>query len=456
MAPGRALTVALLVVLAAVLPGAVGAQAPVTTVPTAGGAESTLGVGDEAAYRAALATLSADASGPHTIELTADITVDDGTDPTYTGSQPLTVEGHGFALDAAGTSRLLVMDSPTDAPLTLSEVTLRNGSAAGDGGGLLVRNASTVAVADSRFEENEASGSGGAVAVPLVATVSGSDFVGNVALTGNGGALSAVAGAGDFSIRGSQFVENQAPSGDGGAVSAMGAGFPSTDRGILRTSFVGNRARRGGALVLASGGTIANATIVDNAASVTGGGILAEGRSFEVAIYVTIAGNAAPEGANVALVGRDLVLIFSVLAEPMGGGANCALGGSSNLAEIHADDDSCGARHNGGAAELGPLADNGGRTLTREPLPGSPLIDVIPHNYGFPSISGGCARFQSLEPWDQRGVLRPQDGDGETRSAFAQGEPIEVAADCDIGAVEARAFVAPPTGPVPASPPFTG
>jgi len=57
------------------------------------------------------------------------------------------------------------------------------------------------------------------------------------------------------------------------------------------------------------------------------------------------------------------------------------------------------------------------------------------------------------------GVERPQDGDGRSRPDTAQGEPIEVAADCDIGAVEAEAVVAPPptpSGPVAASPGFTG
>ena len=60
---------------------------------------------------------------------------------------------------------------------------------------------------------------------------------------------------------------------------------------------------------------------------------------------------------------------------------------------------------------LGPLTDNGGLTPTHLPLPGSPVIDN-----GFDDT---CADF------DQPGLARPIDGDGE------QG------ARCDIGAVEA-------------------
>ena len=43
--------------------------------------------------------------------------------------------------------------------------------------------------------------------------------------------------------------------------------------------------------------------------------------------------------------------------------------------------------------KLGPLADNGGDTLTHALLPGSPAIDA----------GGDCD-----EPFDQRGVPRPQ------------------------------------------------
>ena len=55
-------------------------------------------------------------------------------------------------------------------------------------------------------------------------------------------------------------------------------------------------------------------------------------------------------------------------------------------------------------AQLGPLADNGGPTLTHLPIVGSPLID-----------GGQCLPYV---PTDQRGVARP------------------FGAKCDIGAVE--------------------
>ena len=59
---------------------------------------------------------------------------------------------------------------------------------------------------------------------------------------------------------------------------------------------------------------------------------------------------------------------------------------------------------------LGPLADNGGPTLTHALLPGSPAIDAV--------TAGNCPAA------DQRGVSRPQDGTGDGVRA------------CDIGAFE--------------------
>ena len=476
-----------LVVGALVSSGVVAAEAPVTTAPPStapldpaappstvapsttvvppttnpapespAASEATITVGDEAAYRAALASLSATPTGLHAIVLTADITVDDGTDPTYTGARDLVIDGRGFALDAGGTSRLLVMDSPTDASLTMTDVIVRNGSAAGDGGGVLVTNASTVEVVDTRFEGNEASGSGGALAVPEVASIVRSDFAANTASTGDGGALDAASPGGDFVIQESQFVDNSAPAGDGGAVSATGSGSPSNEGGVQRSTFVGNRARRGGALVLTSGGTVTNTTIVDNTATVSGGGIRAEGRNIAAGLYLTMTGNAAPQGANIDLPGRELYIFFSVIGDPGGGGENCALVGPNQFNEVHVDDSSCRGPAAPGPAELGPLVDNGGRTLTREPLPGSPLIDAIDRGFGWPTMSGGCARYLQLDGFDQRGLERPKDGDGETRIDSYGGEPYEVEADCDIGAVEARTFVPPSSGPVPAAPPFTG
>jgi CSLREA domain-containing protein len=65
---------------------------------------------------------------------------------------------------------------------------------------------------------------------------------------------------------------------------------------------------------------------------------------------------------------------------------------------------------------LGPLADNGGPTRTHLPLPGSPAIDAW--KVAGVGADGDCPRL------DQRGAMRPLDGNGDGQLA------------CDIGAVE--------------------
>jgi len=67
---------------------------------------------------------------------------------------------------------------------------------------------------------------------------------------------------------------------------------------------------------------------------------------------------------------------------------------------------------------LGPLANNGGSTLTHALLPGSPAIDA-----GDPAV---CAAAP-VNNLDHRGVARPQ------------------GSACDIGAVEADLIYTPPT-----------
>ena len=104
--------------------------------------------------------------------------------------------------------------------------------------------------------------------------------------------------------------------------------------------------------------------------------------------------------------------------------ANCGIGSSGSLTSQGYNlesADSCGLDATGDITGttplLGPLQDNGGpsvglgeATLTHELLPGSPAIDA--------GDNSGCPTT------DQRGVLRPVDGDGDT------------VATCDIGAYE--------------------
>jgi CSLREA domain-containing protein len=74
---------------------------------------------------------------------------------------------------------------------------------------------------------------------------------------------------------------------------------------------------------------------------------------------------------------------------------------------------------------LGPLADNGGPTLTREPMPGSPAIDAVPVEDCTWDDDGdpGTPELPVLN--DQRGYSRPK-GTGCDIGAFEVPEPAQI------------------------------
>jgi hypothetical protein len=207
------------------------AAAPTTTIAPEPQAapEAVVGVGDEASFRAALVALSADPAGPHTIDLTADITLALGTDPTYTGTEDLTIDGHGFVLDGGGTSRVLDIASPTPVSVTFFEVTVTGGSTTGNGGAVIARNGSTVSLNRSTFFGNQADGAGGAAFATGSFTALSSTIVDNAAGTRGGAVATSGFGANDqLGFIYATVTGNAAPAGanlslDGGQFGLIGA-----------------------------------------------------------------------------------------------------------------------------------------------------------------------------------------------------------------------------------------
>ncbi|MCA8976570.1 MAG: CSLREA domain-containing protein, partial [Planctomycetes bacterium] len=189
---------------------------------------------------------------------------------------------------------------------------------------------------------------------------------------------------------------------------------------LLRTTVSGNTAQNGAGILHLDTSVVLlmyNSTISGNTATVgSGGGMSLRG---DAAITnVTIAGNTAAGGASaIAIVGLGTPTITL---------ANTIVEGDCNDDDLISSDGNiespgttcflttmAGDQLSVAAADLklAGLTDNGGFTPTRLPLPGSVAIDVA-------ATETACLAN------DQRGVLRPQDGDAVPEAL------------CDVGAVE--------------------
>ena len=210
--------------------------------------------------------------------------------------------------------------------LTLTNSVVSGNRAIGQGGGILNADSSgALLIADTDFESNVASMGGGlysAASQPVVLTRT--NFVGNEATVGEGGAINSVDGA-SFDIVDSTFDLNQAAL-NGGAIALQGA----TALNINRTGFEGNTA------------------------GAEGGAIYATDASRSIVTDATIDGNQAEHGGGIALrQTADLVLRESLLQNNVaavdGGGVRALNNATATIEQSSISNNS--ARH-GGALEL--------------------------------------------------------------------------------------------------------
>jgi CSLREA domain-containing protein/uncharacterized repeat protein (TIGR01451 family) len=266
--------------------------------------------------------------------------------------------------------------------LSVANSEFRNNSSFGFGGGAInSRSIGTVNITNSIFISNSADSTGGAIFASGMVTVTHSTFISNTAL--NAGAFFTFDSDSAVNIFNSTFNNNSGLS-NGGALFANG---PTN---VSNSTFSMNDAFSGGAIYIGSVAgelTIKNSTISDNSATSTGSGI----RNL---MTLNFSNNIIANGLN----SSDCFSSGTI-------GTNV-----NNLVE----DGSCNALFSGDPI-LGPLQDNGGDTLTHELLTGSPAIDT-----GDPAT---CAA-SPVDNLDQRGQIRPIDGDGDG------------VAVCDIGAYE--------------------
>jgi CSLREA domain-containing protein len=296
-------------------------------------------------------------------------------DTTVRGNRSFTAPVGGMRAETAGGT------------VTLRGVTVEDNDTLDDDAGALVSANGNVVVERSRFADNVALAMGGG----LYATAAGS-----------------------ITVRDTTVQGNQAVDGIGGAL--FGSNGPSID--VQNSTFadnvvLGGGGQGGGAVFIGTApATLTNCTISGNRASTIGAGILSTGNALVIASS-TFAGNAAGAPGSAIALGGGATATLRATVLGTGVFQSCAAALASEGDNLD-QDGTCllaGAGDRSGIdPQLGPLADNGGATFTREPLPGSPLIDAF-SNANCPGT-------------DQRGVARPTDGNGDGTAA------------CDVGSVE--------------------
>jgi hypothetical protein len=295
-------------------------------------------------------------------------------------------------------------------PVDLFRTVISECTASVTGGGIsngVLDPPGTIILTESAVADNEAALGGGVYNQGAQASLTATDSAlrGNQ-VTEHGGGIYNFFGA-SAEISRCTLRDNIA-GGFGGALANPGG----ADAIVTNSTFSGNIARDyGGGIANLSGGTVGlyNCTITDNSASNAGGGI----------------GDRSPAPP-------DLILSHTIVALNNFPATSPDCDGEIGSSGYNLIGDTTGCtllgdltgNITGTDPVLGPLRDNGGPTLTHALLVGSPALEA-----GDPAGCLGPAGAPLVV--DQRGILRPQDWDGDL-------VPI-----CDIGAYEGEGACTP-------------
>jgi hypothetical protein len=365
----------------------------------------------------------AEGGGPHTFDCDGPTTV--VTAARIEIDNDVILDGEGN-LEVDGNNDHLVLSVLHDITAELRGFAVTGGDAGfAPAGG--IANLGVLTIVDSEVAGNQAlmTCSGGHCVVGVgagirnagVLTIANSTVSGNIADQAGGGIDNS---AGDLTMTNSTISGNTAGDGNGGGI------LNSTGGTVTMTNCVvsGNIAGGGGGGIANAGAlTMTNTTVSGNTATNEGGGILSRGfdSHFIASLTMTsstVSGNSALSATAVYWEQTDATMLHNLF---QGGCVNDGGGAvRSSGYNIESRGDTCGFdqltdRVNVSVEDLklGPLADNGGPTMTHALLPGSVAIDHIP------KVDCVDADDKPLTE-DQRGEARPQ---GPT---------------CDVGAFELK------------------
>ena len=349
---------------------------------------------------------------------------------TYTTGATLSItDADGLTLAGASAASTIISGNDDHriidvvaGDLTIQSLSLVDGEAGpnfADTGGAIRTGTTELTIMSSVLADNHASFGGAVQTGTGNLNVFDSTFLRNVAQwdasNGNGGAINLTDG--ELNVRRSTFTDNTAVNAGGAILTG------SAPAEIERSTFNDNEGKFGGAVYAGDAILIANSTFDGNTTTWDQSGIGAtiEGALFTTAVaLVNVTVVDSTVGAGIDLP-REATLANSIVAGNADGDCEVPL---TSLGGNVTSDESCGTGPDEpvGDPELGPLANNGGTTLTRLPTAGSIAIDG--------GIAAGCQEI------DQRGLARPADGDDDGTAV------------CDSGAVEVAGVPVDPEDPV--------
>ncbi len=331
------------------------------------------------------------------ITLNATLEIDDSLTITGLGQQELSIEGNGNQ----------VISTNYNTPLTVSDVTLTGGSADFGAG---ISSQGNLTLNRVTLSQNTANDRGGGIGHFFGELVLNQVRVIDNGAIGGGGGVYHGASATMMQMNQSTIMNNLSLN-DGAGLLVSGS-----DATVNQSTFSGNRGGDGGGITVRYRDlSVLDSTIANNYASTGGAVAVTNANSTLLLSNTTLSGNTAGGGFGaIYMESGTLEMVNSIVANSVSPGAECYAANIATNVNNLIEDGSCNANAVAPLAVdpmLGPLADNGGPTMTLPPLPGSPVID-----------SGDNAQCTAS---DQLGVMRPRDGSGDGM------------ATCDRGAIEA-------------------
>jgi predicted outer membrane repeat protein len=320
--------------------------------------------------------------------------------------------------------------------LTVSDMVITDNRSYNDGGGIWCSDAGHLQIQNTTISNNVAYAGGGIYSDGCDITVVSSTIANNVTTDGGGGGGFYLSDT-NFEMRGSTVSGNTADGWGGGFYVDNGAEYSFL---ITNSTISGNTAGDdgGGIYFNSAGGTIIQSTITDNTADDTGG--IATEDAGATAVKGTQKAATAKRGedqakkaekaAAAANVGAqqttyDVHLVGTIVA---GNSGNDVFGQGEEDGEINSLNSLIGTVgpdtivHDQGGTLLGvdpllgPLADNGGPTMTHALLAGSPAINAGPQP--LPDFEGN--------EFDQRGAGFVRVIDGRVDIGAFETQPVVV------------------------------